>query len=160
MATTCPQVTAKGVEITCVGEKRKDRKRSQNPHQPGGDRGDRRGLGDHKPSPGIEKSAQWTVRVADINVFAARLRLHRAQFGVSERAKKRKQPAHQPRQIYELSRAYRLHHLGGNQKNSAADDCSHHHRRRLADAQSANKFGTHGAACVIPVGSGMIGLYE
>ena len=116
------------------GEERKDRERAENANQSGRDRGYRCRLGDDEPRPGIEKASQGSVSVADINIFAAGLRLHGAQFGVGERAKKRQQPAHQPRQIHQLGGTYRLHHLGGNEKNSAADDCAHDHRGGVADA--------------------------
>ena len=121
-------------------EKRKDWKRSQNPHQSGDHGGDRCRLGDHKPSPGIEKAAERAVGIAHIHILSAGLRLHRAKFGISERAKKRQQPAHEPRQIHELGRADRLHHFRGNQKNSAADDGSDDHGGGVADAQVAGKL--------------------
>ena len=128
------------------GKNEKIGERAQNANQSGSDRGHGRRFRDDEPGPGVEKAAQRTVGVADINIFSARLRLHGAKFGIGERAKKRKQPAHQPRQIHQLRRAHGLHHLGGNQKNSAADDRPHNHGRGVADAQVAGQLGTGGGS--------------
>ena len=115
------------------GEKSEDGKRTQNSHQPRDHRRNRSRLGNDKPRPRVEKRGQRSVSVADIDVFAAGLRLHRPELGISERAEKRQYPAHHPRQIYQLGRAHGLHHLGRDKKNSAADDGPDNHRRGVTD---------------------------
>ena len=105
-----------------MGEETQGRKVSQNAHETGGQSRDRSRLRDEKPGPGVKKSSQRAVTVADVNILAAGLRLHGAQFGVGQRSKERKQSAHQPRQVNQLCRPSGLHHLGRNQKNSTADD--------------------------------------
>ena len=112
---------------------------AQHPYQAGGYGGNGCWLGDQEPGPGVQKSHQPAVGVADVNIFAARLRLHRAQFGVSHGAEKREKATHDPRQINQLGRSYRLHHLGGNQEDAAADDGAHHHRAGMAHAQLAQQ---------------------
>ena len=121
-------------------EKRKDRKSSEDPHQAGRDGRNRSRLGDQKPGPRIEKSRQRPVGVADIHILAPRLRLHSAQFGISERAEKREQPPDHPGEIHKSRRPHRLHHLGGNQKNSAPDDRPHHDGAGMRQPQVARQF--------------------
>jgi hypothetical protein len=139
IATSCPHDVA--------GEKRKNRKRPQNPHQPRDHRSHRSRLGDHEPGPGIKKSRERPIPIADIHILPARLRLHRAQFRISERPKKRKRPTHHPSQIHKLSRPHRLHHLRRNQKNPAPNNGPHHNGGSVAHPQIAREFRT--ASCVV-----------
>ncbi len=114
-----------------VGEEAQSREVSQHANESGGKRRNRSRLRDEKPCPRVKKSSQGAVTIADVNIFATRLRLHGAQFGVSQCSKERKQSAHQPGQINQLGRAGSLHHLGGNQKDSAADNGADHDRRGM-----------------------------
>src|ERR1700678_2770465 len=108
-------------------EKREDRESFKDSYQARCYRRNGSWLGDQKPGPGIEKSEQWPVGIANIDILAACLRFHRAQLRISERAEKREQSSDHPRQIDKSSRTDRLHHLGRDQKNSAPDDRSHYH---------------------------------
>src|ERR1022692_2459126 len=121
-------------------EERKDREGFEDPHQASSYRCNRSRFSDQKPGPRIQKSRQRPVRVTNINVLAARLRLHSAQFGISQRTEKREQPSDHPSEIYKSSRPYRLHHLGWNQKNSAPDDGPDHNGPRMGQPQVARQF--------------------
>ena len=142
MANICPQFTANGARDDVDREKGEDRKRPKNSHQPRDHGRDRSRFRDDKPGPRVEKSGQRPVAVADVDILAAGLRLHRSQFGISERAEKREQSAHHPCQINQLGRAHGLHHFRGHEKNSAADDRAHDHRGGVAHPQVAGEFRT------------------
>ena len=122
-------------------EERKDWKCTENTNQSGRDGRHRSRLRDDEPSPCVKKSAKRPVRIANINIFAARLRLHRAEFRVSKRAEEREQSAHQPSQIHQLGRAHRLHHLSGNQKDSTPDNGSHNHAQAWLTPRSRASSG-------------------
>src|SRR5690349_15346554 len=47
-------------------------------YETGHDGGYRSRLGDQEVRPSVEESAEWTVGVTDVNIFASGLRLHRA----------------------------------------------------------------------------------
>src|SRR5580704_11286970 len=79
-----------------VGEERKDWKALKDSNQPRRDGRNRRRLGDQEPGPGIQKSSQGPIAIANVNILTARLRLHRAQFGIGKRAEEREQPPDQP----------------------------------------------------------------
>ena len=128
--------------MTDVGEERKHRKSLKDSNQPRRNGRDRRRLGDQKPGPGIQKSGQRPVGIANINILAARLRLHRAQFRIGERAEEREQPPHQPSQINQLSRPDRLHHFSRDQKDSAANDGANDNRAGMTYPKIASEFGT------------------
>src|SRR5439155_21470115 len=50
-------------------KKTEGRKITQHPHDPSSNSSDGGGLGDQEPRPGIEKAGQWTVAVANVDVF-------------------------------------------------------------------------------------------
>src|SRR6202020_220171 len=116
----------------------------QNADKAGDYRCDRAGLSDNEPGPGVEKSGHGAVAVADVDVFSAGLRLHGAEFGVSECTEKREQAAYEPGEIYELRRAYRLHHFRRNKEDTAADDRAHDDGGGLAYPEVAREFGLRG----------------
>jgi hypothetical protein len=119
----------------CVaGEKRKEGESSEDAYQSSHNRSNGCGFGDDEPRPGIEEAAHRSVGVADVNIFAAGLRLHGSKFGVGERAEKRKKSAHQPCQIDQLGRTDRLHHFSWNQEYPAADDRAYDYSRSVAYA--------------------------
>ena len=124
----------KGPRHNVMSEKRKYRKCSQNSYQAGGYGCDGTGLRDNEPRPGVKKTAEWAVSVAHIDVLPSGLGLHRTQFRVSQRPKKRQQPAHQPREINQFSGAGRLHHFRGNKKDATADDGPNYHRGGMTGA--------------------------
>src|SRR5581483_5929348 len=115
-----------------MGEKGEDSKRPEDADEASGNRSDRGWLGDEKPCPGIEKSSEWAIGVAHVNVLAAGLWFHGAKFGIGERAEERKQSADDPRQINQPGGTDRLHHFGGYQENTAADDGADHDRSGVA----------------------------
>src|SRR5579862_4212557 len=120
-------------------EEGKSGKIAENADEAGGDGSERCRFRNEHRRPGIEKSAQWSVSIANINVLAAGLRFHRAQFCVGESAKEGKQSADEPCEINESRRADRLHHLRGNEKNATADDRAHHNRGGMTHAERAWK---------------------
>ena len=122
-------------------EERQRAKGAENADEPGRRGRDRCRLGDGEPCPGVEKRGQRPVGVADVDVFAAGLRLHGAKLGVGHGAKHREQAADDPDEIDEACRADRLHHLGGNEKDAAADDGADDDRGRVAGAEIAGESG-------------------
>src|ERR1700722_17669506 len=98
-------------EKNVFGEKGKNRERTENANQSGCDCRHGGRLRNDEPRPAVEESAQWAVSNSDIDVFAAGLRFHRTEFGVSESSEEGGQTTHQPGQIHQLGRAYGLHHL-------------------------------------------------
>jgi len=130
-----------------VQEEREDRKCFQDPHQPGSDGRNRSRFSDQKPGPGIKKSRQRPVGVANVHILTAGLRLHGAQFGICKRAEKREQPPNHPGEIDKSSRPHRLHHLGWNQKNPAPDDRPNHHRPGMRQPKVACQFWTGMILC-------------
>ncbi len=124
-----------------VREEAENRERPEDADQAGGDGRNRRRLGNEESCPGIEKSGERAVTVANINVFAPGLRLHCPQFSISERAKEREQTTDEPCQIDKFGGADSLHHFGGNQENPAADDGANNDRSGVAYAEIAGEFG-------------------
>ena len=121
----------------CVIQKHERGKCPENSHDSGSDGRHRTGLSDGKPGPRIKESQPWPVGVANVNILAAGLRLHRAQFGVGHRSRHRQHATHKPRQVNQLRRPDRLHHLGRNQEDATANDRAHHDSAGLAYAQLA-----------------------
>ena len=118
----------------------KCRKRSPHPYQAGGHACDGCGLRNQEPSPAIKKRRQRTIRVPHIHVLTARVRPHRAQFGVSQCAKKREQPPNDPSQVNQPRRPHRLHHLRRNEKNAAANNRPGDNRGRMPRIQPPNQL--------------------
>ena len=115
-----------------VGTEGKSRESFKDANQSGSDSGDGRWLGDEEPRPGVEKSSQRSITVADVDILATCLRLHGAQFSVGERPEEGKQSTCEPGQVNQLCRTGGLHHLGRYQKNSTADDGAHHNCAGMA----------------------------
>ena len=140
-----------------IVKERQGRESPENAHDSRGDGRNRCRLGNREPGPGIQEAGQWSVGVADVDVLAAGLRLHRAQLGVGDRPRHRQDAADNPRQVHQLGRADRLHHLGRNQEDAAADDGAHHNRACLAHAQFAQQGGGLGICvsqlCHLPCGA-------
>src|SRR5580704_4708618 len=125
-----------------LGEERKHRKRLKDSNQPRRNGRNRRRLGDQKPGPGIQKSSQRPVTTTNINILAARLRLHRPQLRIAKHTEEREQPTHDPCQINQLGRPDRLHHLSRDQKDSAPNDGANDNRARMTYPKIAGEFGT------------------
>ncbi len=144
-------------------QERQRSERAENTYEAGDDGGNRSWLRDEEVSPAVQESTERTVGVTDVHVLAARLRPHRAQFGITERAKPREQATNNPGEVDQRGGADRLHHLRGNQKDAAADHGSDHDRSCMADFQVAGELwlcglGAHGRACsaVIAAGSALL----
>ncbi len=87
-----------------------------------GDGGDGGGLGDGEPGPHIKEGGCVTVGSAEVDIFAAGVGEHGAEFGVGHGAEEREQAADDPGEIDEGGGAGVAHHFGGNEKDAAADD--------------------------------------
>src|SRR5436309_6004166 len=80
--------------------------------------------------------------ITDVNVLASRLRLHGAQLGIGECAKKRKQTANEPRKVNKFGGSHGLHHLRRNEKNAASNDGADHDGSCMAQAKITGQLRT------------------
>ncbi len=133
---------ANGERTASLIEERERGKGSQDAHESDGEGRDGRGLGDGEPRPGVEKAGQRPVGVANVDIFASGLRLHRAKLGVGDGARQRQHAADDPGEIDQPCRADRLHHLRRHQENAAADDGADDDRAGVAHAQIARELGS------------------
>ena len=117
------------------------RKRSEDAHESHRESCDGSRLGDGEPRPRVEEARQRAVSIANVNVFAASLRLHGAELGIGDGARQRQYAADDPGEIDQPSRANGLHHLGRDQEDTAADDGADHDRAGMAYAQVTRKSG-------------------
>ncbi len=109
--------------------------------QADGDGGDRGRLGHGEPGPHIKESGSVAVRAAQVDIFAAGIGQHGAQFCIGHGAEQREQAADNPGQVDKRRRTDVLHHLPGNQEDAAADDGADDDSRSLAGAQNARQVG-------------------
>ena len=124
-----------------IRQVRKDGKELERARQAQSDGRDRSRLGHRKPGPHVEETRRVPVGAAQVDIFAARIRHHGAQFRVSHGSKKREQSTHDPRQVDQQRGASVAHHLAGNEKNAAADNGPDHDRNGFARAEDARQAG-------------------
>ena len=116
-------------------------KEAERTGQPDGDGRDGRRLGHGEPRPHVEKGGRIAVGSAQVDIFAARIGQHGAQFGVGHRAEQRQQAAHDPCQVDESRRADILHHLARHEEDAAADDGAHHDGSGLRAPRTRGRSG-------------------
>ena len=85
-----------------VAKKGERGKRAKDAHNAGGDRRQCSGHRDGEVRPAIQEATKGAVGVANINVFAAGLRLHRAEFCVRQSAAYREQATNDPGSKHEI----------------------------------------------------------
>ena len=107
---------------TWCGEEVKRGEDAEGARESAGDGGDGGGLGDGEPCPHIEEGGRVAVGAAEIDVFAAGVREHGAEFGVGHGAEEREQAADDPGEVDERGGAGVAHHLAGDEEDAAADD--------------------------------------
>ena len=139
MAKTWDQ--SRGRPPTVRGEQVEGREEFQRARQADGDGGDGGGLGDGEPCPHVEEGGRVTVGAAQIDVLAAGVGKHRAEFGVGHGAEEREQAADDPGEIDKGRGAGVAHHLAGDKEDAAADDGADDDGRGLGCAQHARKVG-------------------
>ena len=140
MAKICDQSSGRPV-ATGVREPVKGREDAERAGKAAGDRGDRGRLGDRKPRPHVEEGGGVAVGAAQVDVLAAGIGQHRAEFRIGHGAEEREQAADNPREIDERGRAGVFHHFAGHEEDAAADDGPHHDGRGLAGAEHAGQIG-------------------
>ena len=140
MATSCPQEMLRPSLKASLGRKERAGKRAEDADDAGGNGGDGGWLGDDEPGPGVEESGERAVGVAHVDVFAAGLGLHGAEFGITECAEEGEQAADDPSGVDELGGADGLHHLGGNEEDAAADDGADDYGGGVADFEVTGEF--------------------
>ena len=104
------------------------------------DCGNRAGLDDQVQRPAVEKSPQRPQRLAQVHVLPARVRHHRRQFAVGQRAGDGQEAGHQPRRNQQRRRVDLARNLGRDNKDARADHRAHHQRGCAGQAQSFYKF--------------------
>ena len=139
MAKTCDQ--SSGSPGTVRREPVERGEDAQRAGQAAGDGGDGGGLGHREPGPHIEEGGGVAVDAAQVDVLAAGVGQHGAQFGVGHGAEEREQAADDPRQVDQRGRADVVHHLAGNEEDAAADDGADHDGGGLACAEHARQVG-------------------
>ena len=139
MAKTCDQ--SRGRPPTCVGEQVEGGEELQGAGQADGDGGDGGGLGDGEPRPHVEEGGRVAVGAAQVDVFAAGVGKHGAEFGVGHGAEEREQAADDPGEIDERGGAGVAHHLAGHEKDAAADDGADDDGGGLGCAEDAGQIG-------------------
>ena len=107
--------------------------------QPHGNSRDRARLGHREPCPHIKEARRVAVSAAQVDVFAARIRHHGAQFRIRHGSEERQQSARDPRQVHQRRGAGIAHHLAWDQKNPAADYRPDHDRDSFARAEDARQ---------------------
>ena len=120
MAKTCDQSRGSAEDVR--GEQVEGGEEFQRARQADGDGGDGCGLGDGEPGPHIEEGGGVAVGAAEVDVFAAGIGKHGAEFGVGHGAEEREQAADDPGEIDKRGGAGVAHHLGGDKEDAAADD--------------------------------------
>ena len=96
---------------TCCAEQVEGGEEAERARQADGDGGDGGGLGDGEPGPHIEEGGGVAVGAAEVDVFAAGVGEHGAEFGVGHGAEEREQAADDPGEIDERGGAGVAHHL-------------------------------------------------
>ena len=101
-----------------------------------GNRGDCRGIDNGHRRPAINKSDEVTIDLFQIDVWAARLRVHGPQFGIDRGAEKRDNPAYQPDAQQQQGATQLAGHGCRPHENTRADHAADHEggRRPEADA--------------------------
>jgi hypothetical protein len=97
---------------------------------------------DGEVRPAIEETAEWAVGVANKDVFAAGLRLHRSELRIRQSAAHREQGTSDPRSKHEIGCAHGLHHFRRDKEDAAANDGSDHDRSGVAGSQTLREFQT------------------
>jgi hypothetical protein len=133
MANICDQSSGMGPGMVDA-EPVESGEEAQRARQADGDGGDGGRLGHGKPGPHVEEGGGVAVRAAQVDVFAAGVGQHGAQFGVGHGAEEREQSADDPGEIDQGRGADVLHHLARHKEDAAADDGADDNGRGLADA--------------------------
>ena len=107
-----------------VGEEVKGGEDAEGAGESAGDGGDGGGLGDGEPCPHVEEGGGVAIGSAEVDVLAAGVGQHGAEFGVGHGSEEREQAAGDPGKIDERGGAGVAHHLRGNKEDAAADDGS------------------------------------
>jgi hypothetical protein len=129
-----------------VTEKVKCRKHAEGTREAAGDGGDGGRLGNGEPGPHVEKGGRVAVGSAQVDILAAGVRHHGAEFGIGHGAEEREQATDDPGEIDKRRRADILHHLARNEKNAAADNGADYNGGRLAGAEHARQIGGSGGS--------------
>ena len=93
-----------------------------------------------KLRPTVNESPRSAVSVAHHNVLASRARKHREKLRISQRARERKQPSHQPHCKRDARRTHVARHYPRFQKHAGADDISDVDCDRGGQAEAADKL--------------------
>ena len=104
-----------------------------------GERGDGAAVGDCEQHPAVEKGDQIAVSLAQINVLAAGVGKHRAEFGEGDAAEERNHAADHPHQQKQHGLRQRAGNVFGGEKNRRADDAADQQQHGIEQAESANE---------------------
>ncbi len=146
MAKICDQSSGMGPRDGLIAEPVEGGEEAERAGEADGDGGDGGGLGDGKPGPHVEEGGGVAVGAAQVDVFAAGVGQHGAEFGVGHGAEEREQAADDPGEIDERGGADVLHHLARHKEDAAADDGADDDGRGLAGAEDAGQVGGCGGA--------------
>ena len=112
---------------------------SEGAREAAGDCGDRGWLGHREPCPHVKEGGGVAIGAAQVDVLAAGVGEHGAEFGVGHGAEEREKTADDPREVNEHGRACVLHHFAGDEEDAAADDGADDDGGGLAGAKDAGQ---------------------
>ena len=110
------------------------------------ERGLRAGLVDREGGPAVQEAGQAAVGAAQEHVVAARLRDHRGDFGVGERAGERQQARREPDREHQQRAADVAGHDPRLQEDAGADHVRDVDRDRAPEAEAADELGAGGTS--------------
>src|SRR5688572_4062553 len=108
-----------------------------------GDRGDRARLNDEEHRPAEEETEQRTVRLAEEDVLAARLRHHRRELRTAERRDHREDSGDRPRGEKPPARPQQARALRGHDEDAGTDHRADDESRRVEPADAADELAAH-----------------
>ena len=108
------------------------------------ERGDRAAVGHAEQHPAVEECGQVSVGFAQINVLAAGVGKHRAQFGEGGASQQGNARAQHPDQQEQHGMRQRAGDVFRGQENRRADDASAQQQDGIEQAESANQAGRFG----------------